>query len=115
RGFGREGFTCANIHDLWTAFTCAATTTSCQSEKPIVLTMGTMQPYPWTPEVLPLQIVRLGNLALVATPFEPTTMAGRRLREAVEAELMRLGVDHVVIAGLSNAYAGYVATREEYV
>ena len=114
RGFGREGFTCAQVHDLWTAFTCAATTTACQGEKPVVLQMGTMQPYPWTPEVLPLQILRLGNLALVAPPFEPTTMSGRRLRESVEAELARVGVDHVVIAGLSNAYAGYVATREEY-
>lgn len=114
RGFGDEGFSCQDVRDLWSAFTCAATTTACQAEKPIVLEMGTVQPYPWTPEVLPLQVVRLGSLALVATPFEPTTMAGRRLREAVQAELAPAGVDRVVIAGLANAYAGYVATREEY-
>jgi neutral ceramidase len=114
RGFGREGFTCANVHDLWSAFTCAATTSACQGEKPMVLEMGRMSPYPWTPEVLPLQVLRLGSLALVATPFEATTMAGRRLRETVQTELAAAGVDHVVIAGLANAYAGYVATREEY-
>jgi neutral ceramidase len=114
RGFGREGFSCQDVAGLWSAFTCAATTTACQAEKPVVLEMGRMTPYPWTPEVLPIQVVRLGNLALVATPFEPTTMSGRRLREAVQAELAAAGVDRVIVAGLSNAYAGYVATREEY-
>ncbi|MFP2931492.1 neutral/alkaline ceramidase [Pyxidicoccus sp. 3LG] len=113
-GYGSEGATCEDIHDLWSAITCAATTTPCQAEKPVVLEMGTMQPYPWTPEVLPLQVVTIGNLALVAVPFEMTTMAGRRLRGTVQAQLAPLGVDTVVIAGLSNAYAGYLVTREEY-
>ncbi|QSQ24946.1 neutral/alkaline ceramidase [Pyxidicoccus parkwayensis] len=113
-GFGSEGATCEDIHDVWNAITCAVTTTPCQGEKPVVLEMGTMQPYPWTPEVLPLQVVTLGNLALVAVPFEMTTMAGRRLRATVQAQLAPLGVDTVVIAGLANAYAGYLVTREEY-
>jgi neutral ceramidase len=113
-GFGSEGNTCAQIHDLWGAFTCAVMTTPCQGEKPMVLEMGTMTPYPWTPEVLPLQVVTLGNLALVAVPFEATTMAGRRLRQAVLNQLAPMGVTQVVLAGLSNAYAGYLATREEY-
>lgn len=113
-GFGREGFTCADVHDLWSAFTCAVTSTTCQAEKPIALEMGTQTPYPWTPEVLPLQIVTLGNLAIVAAPFELTTMSGRRLRNQVMSRLGPAGVTRVVIAGLANAYAGYVATREEY-
>jgi neutral ceramidase len=46
-------------------------------------------------------------------PTEITTMAGRRLRETVAQTLGGM-VDTVVIAGLSNAYAGYTATREEY-
>lgn len=66
------------------------------------------------PEVLPLQILTIGNLALVAVPFEMTTMAGRRLRQSVATELTSMGIDTVVVAGLANAYAGYVATREEY-
>src|SRR5262252_51309 len=82
-GFGREGFTCKDVHNLWKAFTCKDTQTACQGEKPIVLEMGSQQPFPWSPEVLPLQLVTLGNLALVATPFEVTTMAGRRLRNTV--------------------------------
>ena len=79
-GYGSEGATCEDIHDLWGASTAPSATTACQGEKPIVLETGTMTPYPWTPEVLPLQVVTLGNLALVAVPFEMTTMAGRRLR-----------------------------------
>lgn len=113
-GFGREGIACHNVHHLWTAFTCTVTQTACQGEKPIVLEMGSQQPYPWSPEVLPLQLVTLGNLALVATPFEVTTMAGRRLRHTVLAQLGPAGVTHVVIVGLANAYAGYMTTREEY-
>jgi neutral ceramidase len=113
-GFGKEGATCEEIQDLWGVFNCTFFTTECQGEKPITLETGTMTPYPWTPEVLPLQVVRLGNVALVGVPFEATTMAGRRLRQQVLAQLAPLGVDQVVIAGLANAYAGYLATREEY-
>ncbi|RKG82268.1 alkaline ceramidase [Corallococcus exercitus] len=113
-GFGSEGATCESVHDVWSQFTCAAVTTPCQGEKPIVLEMGTMKPYPWSPEVLPLQVVTVGPLALVAVPFEVTTMAGRRLRDTVRAQLQGTGVTDVVIAGLANDYSGYVATREEY-
>ena len=114
-GFGSEGATCADISGLWSAFRCTTATTACQGEKPIVLETGTQTPYPWTPEVLPLQVVTLGNLAVVAVPFEMTTMAGRRLRQAVLTQLAPIGVNQVVIAGLANAYAGYISTREEYV
>jgi neutral ceramidase len=86
---------------------------TCQAEKPVAVVMGTKDP-PWSPNVLPLQLVRIGNLAIVAVPFEMTTVAGRRLRATVQERLAGVGVDHVVIAGLSNAYAGYLATREEY-
>jgi neutral ceramidase len=47
-------------------------------------------------------------------PFESTTMAGRRLAGSVRDALAPAGVRHVVIAGLANAYSGYVTTREEY-
>ncbi len=41
-------------------------------------------------------------------------MTGRRIRETEGKALTAKGVRHLVIAGLANAYAGYVATREEY-
>lgn len=85
----------------------------CQAEKIIVLRTGRFEP-PWTPDVLPLQIIRVGELAIIAVPFECTTMCGRRIRETVLQELAPLGVRKTVIAGLANAYSGYVVTREEY-
>ncbi|AKQ69487.1 Alkaline ceramidase [Myxococcus hansupus] len=113
-GVGQEGVTCSGTSNAWGQFSCSLTTTPCQGEKPIALETGSMRPYPWTPEVLPMQLVTIGNLALVAVPFELTTMAGRRLRQTVETALAPTGVTDVVIAGLSNAYSGYVSTREEY-
>lgn len=98
----------------WPPFTLVPEDQACHEEKIILLPTGALTPYPWTPEVLPLQIATIGNLALVAAPFEITTMSGRRLRALVAAELAPMGIDHVVIAGLANAYAGYLATPEEY-
>jgi neutral ceramidase len=98
----------------WPPITIVPEDQACQEEKIILVPTGNMTPYPWTPEVLPVQIATIGNLAIVAAPFEITTMSGRRLREMVAETLAPAGVTHVVIAGLANAYAGYVATREEF-
>lgn len=93
---------------------CTPFKRECQAEKPVLLEMGSRLPYPWSPDILPLQILRVGPLALVGVPFELTTMSGRRLRQTVREALSPVGVEHVVIAGLANSYAGYIATREEY-
>ena len=69
---------------------------------------------PWTPQVLPIQLAVIGDVALIAVPHEFTTVAGRRLRATVEAALGRLGVTRTVLVGYANAYAGYVTTPEEY-
>lgn len=97
------------------SFTVMPEDQACHDEKPIALPMGRIRPQgiPLTPEVLPVQIIRIGNLALVGLPTEITTMAGRRLRETVRQALGG-SVDYVVIAAVSNAYAGYMTTREEY-
>jgi neutral ceramidase len=79
---------------------------ACQKEKPVVIA------YP--SYLAPFQIFRLGNLAVVGLPWEVTTMAARRLRKTVLDVLAPVGVDTVVIAGLSNAYLSYMTTREEY-
>ena len=53
-------------------------------------------------------------------PPEFTTMAGRRLRDAVQMVLTSQGKGefnknvHIVIAGLTNTYSQYVTTFEEY-
>jgi len=49
---------------------------------------------------------------------EFTTMAGRRLRDAVKDVLTKSGQFdnniHVVLAGLTNTYSQYITTYEEY-
>ncbi|OMO86062.1 Neutral/alkaline nonlysosomal ceramidase [Corchorus capsularis] len=93
----------------------------CQSPKPILLDTGEMkQPYDWAPSILPIQILRIGQLVILSVPGEFTTMSGRRLRDAVKTVLTSSGNGefgsniHVVIAGLTNTYSQYVATFEEY-
>ena len=73
-------------------------------------------PYMWQPSVLPTQIIKIGQLLVIAVPGEFTTMSGRRLREAVkkEFEKQKPGSNvEVVISGLANAYSSYVTTFEE--
>ncbi|MGV3524379.1 MAG: neutral/alkaline non-lysosomal ceramidase N-terminal domain-containing protein [Candidatus Sericytochromatia bacterium] len=65
----------------------------------------------WTPQVLPLQLLRLGELVLVGFPGELTTTAARRLREALSACLP--GTE-IVLSCYANAYFGYATTPEEY-
>ncbi|MGV3625932.1 MAG: neutral/alkaline non-lysosomal ceramidase N-terminal domain-containing protein [Archangium sp.] len=65
----------------------------------------------WVPQHLPVQLVKLGDFAMSFVPFEPTTVAGRRLRAHMKTEV---GAREVVMCGYSNAYAGYLTTPEEY-
>jgi len=69
---------------------------------------------PWVPQVLPIQIFVIGNLALPALPGEPTTVTGYRLADTVEGEIEKLGVDTISVVGYANAYLGYITTYEEY-
>ncbi|KEH28474.1 neutral/alkaline non-lysosomal ceramidase [Medicago truncatula] len=92
---------------------------ACQQPKPILLDTGEMKlPYDWAPTILPIQILRIGQFFILSVPGEFTTMAGRRLRDAVKTVLSgdkSLGSNiHVVIAGLTNTYSQYVTTYEEY-
>ncbi|MCH8542875.1 MAG: neutral/alkaline ceramidase [Alcanivorax sp.] len=64
--------------------------------------------------VQPFQIFRIGNLAVVGLPWEVTTMSARRLRALVLEELAPVGIDTVIIAGLTNDFIHYLTTREEY-
>ncbi|XP_022755856.1 neutral ceramidase 1-like [Durio zibethinus] len=93
----------------------------CQHPKPILLDTGEMnRPYDWAPSILPIQILRIGQLVILSVPGEFTTMSGRRLRDAVKTVLTSSGKGefgsniHVVIAGLTNTYSQYVTTLDEY-
>lgn len=91
---------------------------ACHAEKPILIPTGkahlNINGPLMTPQIMPLQIIKIGSVALIAVPGETTTMAGRRFRKAVVGELAATGVKYGVIAGLANSYASYLATREEY-
>ena len=78
----------------------------CQAEKPVTIPSGSA--------VLPFQLIRIGNLAVLALPWEVTTMSARRLRKNLLDVLTPIGIDTVVIAGLANEYVNYLTTREEY-
>lgn len=92
---------------------------ACQEPKGVLLPTGSLdKPWPWAPKDLPMQILRLGQLVILVVPTEMTTMAGRRLRTHLKTKMVQLGLigddGVVVIAGLSNGYADYTVTYEEY-
>lgn len=89
----------------------------CHKPKPVLIHTGELsKPHPWHPDIVDIQIITLGSLAITAIPGELTTMSGRRFREAIKAEFATYGMRDmtVVISGLCNVYTHYIATYEEY-
>ncbi|KAH7319805.1 ceramidase family protein [Stachybotrys elegans] len=89
----------------------------CQEPKPVLLDVGEMTvPYPWSPNIVDIQLLRVGQLFIIASPVEVTTMAGRRWKNAIAAEAESfLDQDAIVmVGGPANTYAHYMVTREEY-
>ena len=68
---------------------------------------------PLVPQVLPMQLVRIGSVGLAGVPAELTATAGRRLKQTVLATFGGV-LRHCAVAGYCNGYSGYVSTREEY-
>lgn len=100
---------------------------ACQGSKPILLDVGEVhKPYSWTPNVVDVQVFRVGQFFIVVSPGEASTMAGRRWKEAVRAESTALFRDNrnpeaqhapspiVVLGGPANSYTHYITTEEEY-
>jgi neutral ceramidase len=94
---------------------------SCQKEKVVLLPLGKTpigiwpnRDIPWMPTILPVQVFVVGDLAIVASPFEVTTMAGRRTKADVLGRLKAMGINTVIVQSMTNAYASYLTTREEY-
>lgn len=75
---------------------------------------GALDKNPWTPQILPLQIIKIGTLAICAFPFEITTIAAQRLQKSIENLLLGHGYTKVILSPYSNAYNGYITTHEEY-
>lgn len=75
------------------------------------LKSGSLQTLPWVPEILPFQIVHLGNVTIIAVPGEITTVAAERLKAALQSQYKD---QHLIINSYANAYMGYITTPEEY-
>lgn len=90
----------------------------CQGAKDILLDVGTLtEPYAWAPDIVDIQVLRVGQLFIIVSTSEATTMAGRRWKEAIAKGAQdTLGVfqPQVVLGAPSNSYAHYVTTEEEY-
>ncbi|XP_071438789.1 neutral ceramidase [Hetaerina americana] len=95
----------------------------CHGAKPILVPTGELNfPYEWQPSIVSTQLAILGSspsVVVAAVPGEFTTMAGRRIRDAISEEIEAVVGPSgrplaVAIAGLSNTYSDYVTTPEEY-
>ncbi|CAL2107206.1 Neutral ceramidase [Tenacibaculum sp. 190524A02b] len=107
-GIGREGQTRSNP-------TSGSSNAQCHLEKPIdiLFNIGANTNNPRTPKILPTSLFKIGQLGILAAPAEFTVMSGRRVKATVASHIAT-GITHLVFAGYSDAYAGYVTTREEY-
>lgn len=80
----------------------------CQEPKPVLLDVGEMsEPYPWSPNIVDVQMLRVGQFVVIVSPSEVTTMAGRRWRKAVGDEVEGIIGEEpvVVIGGPANTYS----------
>ena len=92
---------------------------ACQAPKPILLDVGELsEPYAWSPNIVDIQSFRVGQMIMIISPSEATTMTGRRWKNAVAAAATSGDIvsstPKVVLGGPANTYAHYCATPEEY-
>jgi len=114
----------STVNPLWEAVrdvlqTPGPAQIACQSPKPILLDVGEMSvPYAWSPDIVDIQLLRVGQFFIIVSPSEATTMSGRRWRAAVAQTAQSLSLTPapptVVLGAPANSYAHYVATEEEY-
>lgn len=92
---------------------------ACQSPKPVLLDVGELDtPYAWSPNIVDVQSLRVGQFIMIIVPGEATTMSGRRWKTAIAAAAtngsITTSTPKVVLGGPANTYAHYLTTREEY-
>lgn len=106
---------------------------ACHGAKPILLDVGeTKKPYDWSPNIVDIQILRVGQIIIIVSPGEASTMAGRRWKQAVynaavqthllgsptpvqdEKKFTVQQEPIVLLGGPANTYTHYITTEEEY-
>ena len=113
----------SNTNPFWRAVRYALREPSpeqveCQGVKPVLLDVGEVStPYPWAPNIVDIQVFRVGQLFMIISPGEATTMAGRRWKAAIASNARGMtGKDDpiVVLGGPANTYTHYITTDAEY-
>jgi len=75
---------------------------------------GALSEFSWTPQILPIQIIRLGSIAICGFPFEITTVSSWRLRKTLSEVFAGSDIQEIILCPYANAYSGYITTYEEY-
>ncbi|ODH13914.1 hypothetical protein ACO22_06804 [Paracoccidioides brasiliensis] len=90
----------------------------CQKPKVILLDVGSVnEPYPWSPNIVDIQLLRVGQVVIIVSSGEASTMAGRRWKEAIArsaTDVLNISDPIVVLGGPANTYVHYITTEEEY-
>ena len=73
-----------------------------------------LETLPWAPQIIPFQLIRLGQLLLVTLPGEITTHASKRLTDAITPKVTHHGITKIIVTTYANGYMGYITTPEEY-
>lgn len=68
--------------------------------------------YPFVPTILPLQVIKIGDIVIAAAPTELTTTCGKRIQKQMFQAFKNL--KGAIVMGYTNAYASYTTTPEEY-
>lgn len=55
-------------------------------------------PYAWQPDIVDIQMMRVGQFVVLVVPGEFTTMAGRRLRQ-VDSGIELMFLIHILYSG----------------
>lgn len=123
----RQNSTSGNNNPVWPVVRGflhepSAAQNACHAPKPILLDVGEIErPYLWTPNIVDIQLLRVGQLIMIVSPGEATTMAGRRWKSAIHTaaattldSISSSSPPIVVLGGPANSYTHYIATEEEY-
>jgi neutral ceramidase len=75
-------------------------------------------PYAWSPNIVDIQLLRVGQFIAIVSSSEVTTMSGRRWKSAIASAAVAQSITKqepiVVIGSPANTYAHYVTTPEEF-
>lgn len=117
-----------HANPLWSAVgdlihTPNDTQKACHGDKVILLDVGESDnPYAWSPNIVDAMTLRVGNMFMIVSSGEASTMAGRRWKEALKETASAMLVDPninaqepiVVLGGPANTYSHYITTLQEY-